>query len=42
MFSGYGYMRNNLIHLGGYLTHRDVVDLSNLFIFILRFYDQEG
>ena len=42
MFSRYGYMRNNLIHLGGYPTHRDVVDLSNLFIFILRFYDQEG
>ena len=27
----YGYMRSNLAHLGGYPTHRDVADMSNLF-----------
>ena len=33
MLLGYGYMRNNLVHLGRYPTHRDVVDMSNLFYF---------
>ena len=33
MLLGYGYMRNNLVHLGGYPTHRDVTDMSNLFYF---------
>ena len=33
MLLGYGYMRNNLVHLGGYLTHQDVADMSNLFYF---------
>ena len=28
---GYGYMKNNLVHLGGYPTHGDAVDMSNLF-----------
>ena len=33
MLLGYGYMRNNLVHLGGYPTHRDVAGMSNLFYF---------
>ena len=33
MLLGYGHMRNNLVHLGGYPTHRDVTDMSNLFCF---------
>ena len=33
MFLGYGYMRNNLVHLGEYPTHWDVADMSNLFYF---------
>ena len=31
MLLGYGYMKNNLVHLGGYPTHGDAVDMSNLF-----------
>ena len=31
MLLGYGYMRNNLVHLGGFPNHRDVADMSNLF-----------
>ena len=31
MLLGYGYMRNNLTCLGGYPTHRDIADMSNLF-----------
>ena len=34
MLLGYRYMSNNLIRLGGYPTHRDVADLSNLFLFL--------
>ena len=30
MLLGYGYMRNNLVRLGRYPTHRDVDDMSNL------------
>ena len=30
---GYTYMRNNLVHLGGYPTRRDVADMSDLFYF---------
>ena len=33
MLLGYGYMRNNLVRLGEYPTHRDVADMSNLFYF---------
>ena len=41
MLLGYGYMRNNLVRLGEYPTHRDVADMSNLFyLFILCLYDQ--
>ena len=32
-----GYMRNNLVHLGGYSTHRDAADMSNL-LFLLFVY----
>ena len=32
MLLGYGYMRNNLVHLGGYHTHRDVTDSQISFI----------
>ena len=31
MLLGYGYMRNNLVHLGGFPNHQDVADMSNLF-----------
>ena len=31
----YDYMRSNLAHSGGYPTHGDVADMSNLFFFIL-------
>ena len=31
MLLGYGSMRNNLVHLGGFPNHRDVADMSNLF-----------
>ena len=30
-------MRKNLARLGGYPTHGDVADMSNLFIFVLCF-----
>ena len=33
----YGYMRSNLGRSGGYLTHRDVADMSNLFYFHFEF-----
>ena len=33
----YGYMRSKLVRLGGYLTHRDVADMSNLFYFHFEF-----
>ena len=41
MLLGYGYMRNNLVRLGGYPTHRDVADMSYFFYsyFVFR-YDQ--
>ena len=42
MLLGYGYIRNNLVHLGGYPTHGDVADMSISFIFILCLYDQGG
>ena len=29
----YRSMRNNLVHLGGHSTHRDVADMSTLFCF---------
>ena len=35
-------MRNNLVRLGGYPTHRDVADMSNLLYFFLCLYDQGG
>ena len=33
----YGYMRSNLARLGGYPTHRDVDNMSNLFYFHFEF-----
>ena len=33
MLPEHGYMRNNLVHLRGYLTHRDIADMPNLFLF---------
>ena len=33
MLLGYGYMRNNLVHLRRYPNHRDVADMSNLSYF---------
>ena len=33
----YGYMRRKLVRLGGYLTHRDVADMSNHFYFHFGF-----
>ena len=33
MLLRYGSRRNILVHLGGYSTHRDVADISNLFYF---------
>ena len=41
MLLGYGYMRNNLVRLGGYPTHGDVADMSYFFYFYFVFiYDQ--
>ena len=41
MLLGYGYMRNNLVRLGGYPTHRDVADMSYFFYFyFVSNYDQ--
>ena len=37
MLLGYGYMRNNLVRLGGYPTHRDVADMSYFFYFYFAF-----
>ena len=42
MILGYGYMRNNLVFLGGYPTHRDVADMSNLFYFYSVFIWSRG
>ena len=42
MLLGYGYIRNNLVHLGGYLTHRDVTDKSDLIYFYSVFICQGG
>ena len=33
MLLGYGYMRNSLVRLGGYPTHRDVAGKYLLFLF---------
>ena len=38
MLLGYGYMRNNLVRLGGYPTHRDVA--GKYLLFLLCLYDQ--
>ena len=38
----YGYMRSNLGRSGGYLTHRDVADMSNLFYFHFEFIWSRG
>ena len=41
MLLGYGYMRNNLVRLGGYPTHGGVADMSYFFYFYFVFiYDQ--
>ena len=41
MLLGYSYMRNNLVGLGGYPTHRDVADMSHFSYFYFMFkYDQ--
>ena len=42
MLSGYGYMRKNLVHLGGYPSHWDVADMSNLFYFYSVFIWSRG
>ena len=42
MLLGYGYMRNNLVHLGGYSTQRDVADMSNFFHFCSVFIRSRG
>ena len=42
MLLGYGYMRNNLVHLGGYPIHRDVTDMPNLFYFYSVFVWSRG
>ena len=34
---GYGYMKNNLAHLGGYLTDQNVADMSDHFHFYFVF-----
>ena len=41
-FRLYGYLRNKLARFGGYPTHGDVADMSNLFYFHFVFYDQEA
>ena len=33
MLLAYSYMRNNLVRLGEYPTHREAADMSNLFYF---------
>ena len=38
----YGYMKNNLVRLDGYHTHRDVADMSNLFYFHFVFISLRG
>ena len=38
----YGYMRSNLARSGGYPTHGDVADMSNLFYFHFEFIDRGG
>ena len=42
MLLGYGYMRNNLVYSGGYPTHWDVTDMSDLFYFYSVFICQGG
>ena len=37
MLLEYGYMRNNLVHLGGHPTDQDVADMSDLFCFYFVF-----
>ena len=38
----YGYMRNNLVHLGAYPTQQDVADMPNLFLFLFCVYMIKG
>ena len=33
MLPGHGHTRNNLVHLRGYPTHRDIADMPNLLLF---------
>ena len=41
MLLGYGYIRNNLVRLGGYPTHRNLANISFFFYFCFVFiYDQ--
>ena len=35
-------MRNSLVDLGGYPTHRDVADMPNLFFFLFCVYMIKG
>ena len=42
MLLGYGYVKNNLVYLGWYYTHRDVADMSDLFYFYSMFICQGG
>ena len=42
MLLGYGYMRNNLVRLGGYPTHRDVPDMSYFLYFYFVFINDQA
>ena len=42
MLFEYGYMRNSLVHLGGYPTYQDVADVSNLFYYCSVFIWSRG
>ena len=37
MLLGHGFMRDKLVRFGGYPTHGDVADMSNLFYFYFVF-----
>ena len=38
MLLGYGYMKNSLVCLAGWSTHRDVANISDLFYFFFCAY----
>ena len=37
MLLGHGFMRNKLVRFGGYPTHEDIADMSDLFYFYFVF-----